>query len=64
MNTELNLRDHCCCFTGHRPEKLNMPEHEIKAALETKIRVAIDDGYQTFISGMAVGLTSGRQRSF
>lgn len=50
------LRNHRCCFTGHRPEKLAMPEAEIKAALEEKIRVAIADGFQTFISGMSRGV--------
>lgn len=33
-----------------------MPEHSIKAALESKIQAAIQDGYQTFISGMARGV--------
>ena len=56
MQTELTLRKHRCCFTGHRPEKLTMPENEIKTALERKIRVAIQDGYRTFISGMARGV--------
>lgn len=48
--------EHCCCFTGHRPEKLAMPEHAVKAALEHKIQAAITDGYHTFISGMARGV--------
>ena len=53
--TELNLRNHCCCFTGHRPEKLNLPEFMVHYILDQKIREAIDDGYQTFITGMARG---------
>lgn len=56
MKTESKLREHRCCFTGHRPEKLTISEHEIKAALESKIQAAIADGYQTFISGMARGV--------
>lgn len=56
MTSESKLRAHRCCFTGHRPEKLTTPEHTIKAALESKIRAAIGDGYQTFISGMARGV--------
>ena len=56
MSKEKELRNHRCCFTGHRPEKLNIPEQKIKAALETKIQAAIDDGYKTFISGMARGV--------
>ena len=27
----------CCCFTGHRPDKLNMPEHELREALKCAI---------------------------
>lgn len=54
--TETEKRLYRCCFTGHRPEKLTVPQDEIKAALETKIREAIADGYQTFVSGMARGV--------
>lgn len=46
----------CCCFTGHRPEKLTVPEAEIRTWLEDKIRNAINEGYTTFISGMARGV--------
>ena len=56
MSKERELREHCCCFTGHRPEKLTMPEHEVKAALEAQIRATIRDGFQIFISGMARGV--------
>lgn len=42
-----------CCFTGHRPEKLIWPETEVIDWLEEEIRKAIDDGFVTFISGMA-----------
>ena len=45
-----------CCFTGHRPEKINGDINVIKANLETEIRKAIDLGYDTFISGMADGV--------
>lgn len=54
--TEQEKRQHRCCFTGHRPEKLNMPETEVIAWLESEIRKAIDDGFVTFISGMARGV--------
>ena len=27
--TEKELRQHRCCFTGHRPEKLNRTENEV-----------------------------------
>lgn len=54
--TEDEKRQHRCCFTGHRPEKLIWSEKEVIAWLETKIRQAIDDGFVTFISGMARGV--------
>lgn len=56
VHNEQDLRKRRCCFTGHRPEKLSMPEDKIIAALEHAIRAAIEDGYQTFISGMARGV--------
>lgn len=46
---------YCCCFTGHRPEKLSYSENEIKCLLEKTIDRAIKAGYTTFISGMARG---------
>lgn len=53
---ENNKRRHRACFTGHRPHKLHQPESVVIAALEAKIREAIDDGFVTFISGMAWGV--------
>ena len=47
---------HTCCFTGHRPEKLNMTEKEVKDRLRKAIRDAIQDGFTTFITGMARGV--------
>ena len=44
------------CFTGHRPEKLNISERKVKELLKTAIIDAINDGYITFISGMARGI--------
>jgi uncharacterized phage-like protein YoqJ len=55
MPTEQELRLHRCCFTGHRPEKIDMPERKVVAALEKEIKAAIADGFVTFISGMARG---------
>ena len=54
--TERELRRHRCCFTGHRPEKLEQPESMVVEALKKEIRTAIADGFQTFISGMARGV--------
>lgn len=56
MTYESNLRKHRCCFTGHRPEKLHLSEAEVCSALEREIHAAIEDGFQTFISGMARGV--------
>lgn len=56
QETEEQRRMHRCAFTGHRPEKLKMPEQAVKAALEREIREAIQDGYYVFISGMARGV--------
>lgn len=55
MPTEQELRLHRCCFTGHRPEKIDMPERKVVAALEKEIKATIDAGFTTFISGMARG---------
>lgn len=54
MNQD-ELRLHRCCFTGHRPGKINRSENEIKLLLEKEIDNAIANGYVTFISGMAPG---------
>ena len=56
MANEAELRKHRCCFTGHRPEKLHEPEEQIKKELEKAILQAVDDGFVTFISGMARGV--------
>lgn len=53
---EDSRRKYRCCFTGHRPEKLNMAESEVKKRLEEAIDMAISDGYTTFLSGMARGV--------
>ena len=44
-----------CCFTGHRPEKITENVDIIKANLSYEIQKAIDLGYDTFITGMALG---------
>ena len=56
MANEAELRLHRCCFTGHRPEKLIRSEAEIKKDLEAAILQAINDGFVTFITGMARGV--------
>ena len=54
--TEQELRKHRCCFTGHRPEKLQISEEQLCALLGQEINQAIKDGFTTFISGMAKGV--------
>lgn len=51
-----------CCFTGHRPSKLPWKNNEsdarclkMKAALTEEIEKAVENGYDTFICGMALG---------
>ena len=56
MPTEEEKRLHRCCFSGHRPEKLNVLEDEVKKWLIGQIDQAIADGYKTFITGCAMGV--------
>lgn len=44
-----------CCFTGHRPEKLDISIEELETKLKVAIDEAIKDGFTTFITGMAPG---------
>ena len=54
--TESEKRLRRVCFTGHRPEKLNLSEKEVKDKLRNAIQKSIAEGYTTFISGMARGV--------
>lgn len=54
--TEQEKRKYRVCFTGHRPEKLNMQENTVKKYLQSEIVSSIQKGYATFISGMARGV--------
>ena len=56
MPGEAEKRLHRCCFTGHRPEKLDASEEEVKAWLRMQIMKALADGYKTFICGMGMGV--------
>jgi uncharacterized phage-like protein YoqJ len=56
MATEAEMRLHRCCFTGHRPEKLQRSDEEIRIDLEKEIREAIRVGLNVFITGMARGI--------
>ncbi|MCD7847007.1 MAG: DUF1273 domain-containing protein [Oscillospiraceae bacterium] len=49
------------CFTGHRPEKIPFNDDELKMRMLMSMFIqriydAIDDGYRTFICGMARGV--------
>lgn len=56
------IREKTACFTGHRPEKLpggssDSPEARvIKSVLYSRISEAVNDGYDTFITGMQRGV--------
>jgi len=54
--TEAEKRRTRCCFTGHRPEKLQATETEVKKILAEAIANAYTDGICTFITGMARGV--------
>lgn len=54
--TEAEMRLYRCCFTGHRPEKLQRTDKEIWIDLEQEIHNAIRDGLNVFITGMARGV--------
>ncbi len=53
---EIELRKHRCCFTGHRPNKLEMTEQQLRPLLEEAILQAIQEDFTTFITGMARGV--------
>ena len=52
----LNQKPQRCCFTGHRPEKLEGDPAFVKSLLKAAIEYAIKQGLTTFISGMARGV--------
>lgn len=56
FTSENERRKSRCCFTGHRPEKLDCSEQEAIALLQKNIRYAYDLGYTTFITGMSRGV--------
>lgn len=56
MVSKAELRQHRCCFTGHRPEKMVRSVKRIRADLEIAIYKAMADGISVFISGMARGV--------
>ena len=62
MATEAEKRMHRCCFTGHRPEKLQEPEGVVTVALEKEIRQAIEeDRYQSYKDEKIYRMTQGHR---
>ena len=55
MDQSKDLRQHRCCFTGHRAAKLSLPEDEVSRSLKKEIMLAAAEGWTTFITGMADG---------
>ena len=49
------MKQHTVCFSGYRPEKLDIPAEELVPRIEAAVRAAVDEGYTRFISGMARG---------
>ena len=45
-----------CCFTGHRPEKLNATEAFVSEKLKDAIEDAFSDGFTDYITGMSRGV--------
>jgi len=56
------MQELCCCFSGHRPEKVPFELSvgcagfdEMMVVLEAAVRTAVQDGYTGFYTGMAQG---------
>lgn len=45
-----------CCFTGHRPEKLNAPTEIVAEKLRKAVEDAFSDGFTNYITGMSRGI--------
>ena len=54
-NGVIFMREKRCCFTGHRPGKMEYSEADIRPLLEKAIDEAIEEEISTFITGMAPG---------
>lgn len=49
-------RQVCCCFTGHRPDKLTESYASLRRRLRAEAEQAYADGIRVFITGMAMGI--------
>lgn len=52
----MNNTLHTVCFTGHRPEAINLSEQQVKSLLRPAIIACINKGAKYFISGMQRGI--------
>ena len=50
----LEIRE-CCCFTGHRHDKLGAVKDAVIKRVDIEIDIAFQEGKSVFISGMATG---------
>ena len=66
MEEKMNIDiEHACCFTGHRPERLeNITEQEVKKWLRTKIEEAVNDGIRTSLAECKEESIYGRQKKY
>ncbi|HIW74880.1 MAG TPA: DUF1273 domain-containing protein [Firmicutes bacterium] len=62
IDSPLWNRARTCCFTGHRPDRLPSGYRQdpaacapLRAALREAVLRAVREGYDTFLSGMALG---------
>ena len=54
--SEEEKRQHRCCFSGHRQEKLKTAPERVLAWLDERIEEAVREGFVTFITGMGMGV--------
>lgn len=53
---EIDNKSYTCCFTGHRDFNSSYSEEQIAQWLSKEIRLAVEEGYDTFITGMCYGI--------
>lgn len=52
----LKSSEHRCCFTGHRPEKIQEDEEFVKEKIGKAVDATLKSGKYTFLTGMARGV--------
>ncbi len=61
--TEQELRQHRCCFTGHRPENLDRPEADVIEGLKKKSVQLLLTDFEHSYPEWHEGSISGQQKS-